>query len=192
MTLGRGVFIAALIAALGGIGLLAAISTNDPGPDGSSGISTADSRSEPKVILQDVEMQEIRKEGAPYKLSSEQATYSLLSSRFTGTGVTLVLSGNAGEMVVRAPIASWDMKSGRIFLPEGGSAENRTGWSAAVAAANLSLPERMLTSAGKAIVSGPGLSVVGDNLVWNWREGTVSLAAPKTRLEPARAYRKEG
>jgi len=192
MARGRGVFFAALFAALGGIGLLAAISMKGPGPQGPFGISAAGSRSEPEVILQGVEMREIRKEGAPYKVSSEQATYSLLSSRFSGTGMTLELSGNAGEMVVRAPIASWDMQTGQVFLPEGGSAENRTGWTAAVASANLSLPERMLTSTGKAMLSGPGLSMVGDNLVWSWREGTVALKLPKTRLEPSRAFRRRG
>jgi hypothetical protein len=192
MARGRGIFIAALFAALGGIGLLTAISMKGSGPQGPLGISAAGSRSEPEVILQGVEMREIRKEGAPYKVFSEQATYSILSSRFSGSGVTLELSGNTGEMVVRAPIASWDMRTGRVFLPEGGTAENRTGWSAAVASANLSLPERMLTSAGKARLSGPGLSVVGDNLVWNWREGTVALELPKTRLSPSRAFQRRG
>lgn len=192
MARGRKAVYAALFAALGGIGLLAAISLKVSGPEGPFGFSAAGSRSEPEVILQGVEMREIRKEGAPYKASSEQATYSLLSRRFSGTGVTLELSGNGEVIVVRAPTASWDMQAGRIFLPEGGSAESRTGWSAAVAVAYLSLPERMLTSAGKARLTGPGLSVVGDNLVWNWREGTLALELPKTRLEPSRVLRKRG
>lgn len=192
MARGRWAFFAALLAALGGIGVLAAISLKGAGPKGPFGISAAGSRSEPEVILQGVEMREIRKEGAPYKASSEQATYSLLSRRFSGTDVTLELSGNGEELVVRAPTASWDMQTGRIFLPEGGSAESGAGWSAAVAVAYLSLPERMLTSAGKARLTGPGLSVVGDNLVWNWREGTLALELPKTRLEPSRVLRKRG
>src|SRR3990170_4684184 len=93
---------------------------------------------------------------------------------------------------VRAPKASWDMQNGQIFLPEGGSAENDTGWSSAISTANLSLPERILTATGKASLSGPGLSVVGDNLVWHWREGKVSLEMPKTRLEPSLAFRRRG
>src|SRR5512134_988457 len=192
MARGGWAFFAALLTALGGSGVLAAISLKGAGPKGPIGISAAGSRSEPEVILQGVEMREIRKEGAPYKASSEQATYSLLSRRFSGTDVTLELSGNGEELVVRAPTASWDMQTGRIFLPEGGSAESRTGWSAAVAVAYLSLPERMLTSAGKARLTGPGLSVVGDNLVWSWKEGTLALELPKTRLEPSRVLRKGG
>jgi hypothetical protein len=50
----------------------------------------------------------------------------------------------------------------------------------------------MLTSAGKAMLSGPGLSVVGDNLVWNWRKGTVELELPKTRLSPSRVFPRKG
>lgn len=183
----RGIFFAALFAALGGIGLLAAISMKGSGPQGSS---SAGIPSEPEVILQGVEMREIRKEGAPYRAFSDQATYRFLSNRFSGTGVTLELSGKSGEMVVRAPKASWDMKTGQIFLSEGGSAENRAGWSANVTSANLSLPERVLTAAGKARFSGPGLSVVGDNLVWSWREGTVALEMPKTLLEPSSTFRR--
>jgi hypothetical protein len=189
MARGRKAVYAALFAALGGIGLLAAISPKVSGPDGPFGFSAAGSLSEPEVILQGVEMREIRNEGAPNKATSAQATYSLLSNRFSGTDVTLELPDKGGEMVVRAPIASWDMKTGRIFLPDGGTAESSAGWSAAVDSAKLSLPERMLTSEGKATLSGPGLTVVGDNLVWNWREGTVALDQAKTRILPSRAIR---
>ena len=192
MARGRKAVYAALFAALGGIGLLAAISLKVSGPEGPFGFSAAGSRSEPEVILQGVEMREIRNEGAPNKATSAQATYSLLSNRFSGTDVTLELPDKGGEMVVRAPIASWDMKAGRIFLPDGGTAENSAGWSAAVDSAKLSLPERMLTSEGKVSLSGPGLSVVGDNLVWNWREGTVALDQAKTLISPSRAIRKKG
>jgi hypothetical protein len=137
-------------------------------------------------------MREIRKGGDQYRVSSENATYLLQSGRFSGTGVTVELPGTAGEMVVRAPKASWDMQTRQIFLPEGGSAENAAGWSAAVEAARLFLAEQVLTAAGKARVRGPGLSVVGDNLVWRWREGTVALEMPQTRLEPAQAFRRGG
>ena len=182
----------ALFAVLGGIGLLAVISSKGPGPQGPWEPSDAGAPSEPEVILRNVEMREIRNEGTQYRLFSDQATYLLLAGRFSATGVILELPGGVGEVVVRAPKASWDLQNGQIFLPEGGSAENDTGWAAAIAAANLSLPERILTATGKARLSGPGLSVVGDNLVWHWREGKVSLEMPKTRFESARAFRRRG
>jgi hypothetical protein len=182
----------ALFAVLGGIGLLAAISSKGPGPQGTWGPSNAGAPAEPEVILRNVEMREIRDEGTQYRLFSDQATYLLLAGKFSATGVILELPSGVGEVVVRAPKASWDMQNGQIFLPEGGSAENDTGWSAAIAAANLSLPERILTATGKARLSGPGLSVVGDNLVWHWKEGKVSLEMPKTRLESARAFQRRG
>ena len=190
MARGRSVFHAAVVAVLLGAAILVAISLDTPGKPGSS---SAGSGFEPEVLLRDVEMREIRKGGSPYRVFSDNATYLLHSGKFSGTGVTLALSGKAGETVVRAPQASWDMRAGRIFLPEGGVAENREGWVATVGSANLSLPERTLFASGKAKISGPGLSVVGDNLVWNMREGTVALASPKTRLDqPSRAIRRKG
>jgi len=183
---------AALLAVLGGIGLLAAISAKGPGTRGTWGPYEVESPAEPEVILRNVVIREVWKEGAQYRLSSEQATYLLLAGRLSATGVTLELPGAAGEVVVRAPKASWNMQNGQIFLPEGGSAENGAGWSAAVDTASLSLPERILTATGKARFSGPGLSVVGDNLVWRWREGKVGLDLPKTRIESARTFRKRG
>jgi len=192
MTRRRVVSFAALLAVLGGIALLFAISVKGPGQQGPGEPSDAGSQAEPEVILRDMVMREVRKEGAQYRLSSEQATYLLLAGKLSATGVTLELPGTSGEVVVRAPKASWDMQNRQIFLPEGGSAENGAGWSAAVAAANLSLPERILTAPGMARFSGPGLSVVGDNLVWRWGEGKVALELPKTRLESVRTFRRGG
>lgn len=183
---------AALLVALGAAGLLAAVFTKGAGPQAPFGSSSAASRAEPEVLLHDVEMQEIRKGGTPYRISSERAVYRLQSGRFSGSAVTLEVPGRTGETVVRAPNASWDMPAGQVFLPEGGSAQDGAGWSAAVLSARISLRDRVLTASGKAQLSGPGLSVTGDNLVWNIREGTVALQQPKTRVEPSRVSRKRG
>lgn len=187
----RGVFLAAACAALGGIGVLVAISMEDAGPRGPFG-PAAGSPSEPEVLLQGVELREIRKGEPPYRITTDQATYKLLSGRVSGSSVTLELPGSAGEVTVRAPKASWDMPAGQVYLPEGASAEDDAGWSATVVSARLSLPDRMLTAPGKARLNGPGLSVVGDNLVWNVREGKVELKLPVTRLEPSRAFQRRG
>jgi hypothetical protein len=188
----RVVSFAALFAVLGGIVLLAVISAKAPGPKGPMGTADSGSPAEPEVILRNVVMREVRKEGAHYRLSSERATYLLLAGRVSATGVTLGLPGTEGELIVRAPKASWNLQNGQIVLPEGGSAENGAGWSAALAFANLSLPDRILTATGKARLSGPGLSVTGDNLVWRWREGKVALELPKTRIESGRTLRRRG
>lgn len=193
MERGRGAFIAAVCAALGGIGVLAAISMEGGGQLGGLGSPGAGPPSEPEVLLHGVEMREIRKGDAPYRISSDQATYRLLSGKVAASSVTLEISGSAGEeVIVRAPKASWDMPAGQVLLPEGASAENGAGWSASVASASLSLAERVLTAPGTARLQGPGLSVVGDNLIWNVREGSVALRQPKTVLEPTRAFRRRG
>jgi hypothetical protein len=179
-----------LIAAVAGIGILAAVFHRGEGirtrgePDG------GESRPGPEVILRNVVLREVRKDGAQYRLLSAEATYRILDGRVRATDVTLELPGGsaegAGEGIITAPKADWNMQTGRIVLPDGGVAESNAGWSAAVAAANLYLPERILASSGKAAFSGPGLTVAGDNLVWYWKEGKVSLQRPKTRIDPDR------
>jgi hypothetical protein len=49
-----------------------------------------------------------------------------------------------------------------------------------------------MTARGKAVLSGPDLSIAGDNLVWRWRDGKIALEAPKTRLAPNRTFRRGG
>ena len=182
--------LAVSMAVAGAVGVLVATYGISPGPKGIG--ERPGSRAEPEVILRDVVMREIRKEGAQYRLVSDQAAYLLQTGRISASGVTLEMSGAAGNPVVRAPEASWDMQTGQIILPEGGSARTGEGWSASVPAAILSLPEQVLTARGKAVLSGPDLSIAGDNLVWRWREGKMALEAPKTRLVPSRTFRRGG
>ena len=184
-------FSAALLAVLGGAAFLFSTSWRGGGESGSGG-AAGESPSGPEIVLHNVEMREIRGGEAPYRVISERATYRVLSETVSATGVTLLLQGRRGETVVRAPEARWDMRTGWIVLPSGGSAEDRAGWSASVDSARLSLVERVMTATGKATLSGPGLAVAGDNLVWRWREGKVELDRPKTRVLPARAFPRKG
>ncbi|HZW36161.1 MAG TPA: hypothetical protein VFF01_04415 [Candidatus Deferrimicrobiaceae bacterium] len=188
----RTISFAALIAALGGIALLAAIAAMAPGSRGSRGPSAAAPPAEPEVVFQGMEMREIRGEGTQYRLLSDRATYRFLTGKISAADVTLEIPGAAENVTVRAPVASWDTKSGQVLLPEGGSAESGAGWTAAVASARLSLPDRQMTAAGAARLSGPGLTVAGSGLVWNWREGKMALQLPKTRIEPARTVPRRG
>ncbi|HEY7585180.1 MAG TPA: hypothetical protein VH866_01580 [Candidatus Deferrimicrobiaceae bacterium] len=186
----RMISFALLVAVAGAVGVLVATYGISPGPRGIG--ERPGSQAEPEVILRDVVMREIRKEGAQYRLVSDQAAYLLQTGRVAASGVTLEMSGAAGNPVVRAPKASWDMQTGQIILPEGGSARTGEGWSASVPAAILSLPEQTMTARGKAVLSGPDLSIAGDNLVWRWRDGKIALEAPKTRLVPNRTFRRGG
>ncbi|MBI5341926.1 MAG: hypothetical protein HZB63_01120 [Deltaproteobacteria bacterium] len=184
--------LAALLAVLAGAAFLSGIPRTSERAPGAEGISGGELSPGPQIVLRNVEMREVRKGEAAYRLLSDVVTYRVLSEDLSAAGVTLLLPGQRGEVVVRAPEARWDMRTGRIVLPSGGSAEDRGGWIASVAFARLSLPERTFTAPGDANLSGPGLAVAGDNLVWRWREGKVELERPKTRVLPARALRRKG
>ncbi len=178
----------ALLAILGGIGLLAAVSTMEQGPHDAVG-KAVERPDGPELILREVEVREIR-EGEPQsRLTSDRVSYLLNARRLSAAGVTLFLPGISNGIVVRAPKASWDMEAGTILLDEGGAAGNAAGWSAIVAAASLSLPNREMSAAGNVRLSGPGLQVAGDNMVWGWREGKLALSNTRTRVESPRALR---
>lgn len=185
--------IAALLAVLGGLVLIASITWLGGGATlGNGGITAVESRPEPEIVLQDVDMVEIRKGEAPNRLLSEHATYHVFAGDLSASGVTIRLPGRQGDVVLRTPEAHWDLRAGRIALPVGGTAENGGGWSATVVSGNINLRERILTAHGEARLAGPGLTIEGDNLVWRWRDGKMELERPKTRVLPARALGRKG
>lgn len=184
--------IAALVAVLGAVVLLDSYPWRDAGSPGGGERSRGEFQSEPEIILRNVEMREVRKGEATNRLLSEQANYRVLSGDLSASGVTLVLPGLKEEVVLRAPEARWEMRAERILLPAGGTAESGGGWSAFVVAADLSLRERVLRAPGAARLTGPGLAIAGDNLVWHWQDGKVELERPKTRVFPARALGRKG
>ncbi len=143
----------------------------------------------PALVLRGVEVREVPPKGTEIRLFSEEATYRIPARTVSGTGVRMALPSRRGDVVVRAKTAKWDMDAGLVRLPDGCSAENAAGWSAVLPAAEVFLGRKVLAAGGMATLSGPGLSVAGDNLVWRWQEGTLTLAMPKTRFEPARIPR---
>ncbi|MBF8258005.1 MAG: hypothetical protein HW377_379 [Actinobacteria bacterium] len=184
---------AALLAVLGGLALIASVTWRNAGtPSGNGGITDGESRFEPEIVLQGVDLVEIRKGEAPNRLLSEHATYHVFAGDLSASGVTIRLPGRQGDVVLRTPEAHWDLRAGRIALPVGGTAENGGGWSATVVSAKINLRERILTAHGEARLAGPGLTIEGDNLVWRWRDGKMELERPKTRVLPARALGRKG
>ncbi len=175
----------ALFAVMGGLFVLAATM---PGNERLPAVQEA-GLDGPALVLRGVEVREIPPKGPQIRLFSEEATYRIPARKVTGTGVSLALPSRGGDVIVRAKTAKWDMDAGVVRLPDGGVAENAEGWSATLPAAEVFLLRRLLTASGRATLSGPGLSVAGDNLAWRWQEGTLTLAMPKTRFEPARIPR---
>ena len=182
-------FLGALLAVLGGAWfLLPDTGTRETG-DRDAGRTATEITAGPRLFLRGVEVREVRKDGPQYRLLSERASFSVLARKLSADNVTLYLPESPRELVVRSPKVSWDMGTGRILLDEGGTAEDGAGWSAAVSAAVFSLKDRVMTAAGNARLSGPGLKVSGENLVWRWREGKLTLSNTRTRVDSPREFR---
>jgi hypothetical protein len=128
-------------------------------------------------------MVEMRRGAEVYRLASDEVRYSILPGRMTAHRVTLTLPGKMGNVVLTAPLAEWNLRGGRVDFREGGTAENSAGWFASVPEANVDL-EAGVIAAGKASLAGPGFAMKGSNLRWRWREGTLMLESPESRISP--------
>lgn len=190
----RGIVLAAAALALFSVAYLLSLqAAKSERPFGENGTAAVQYR-EPKILLEGVEVRELRADGRSHRFSAESASYAVLSKRFSAHRVTMTLQEKGDKVVVRAPRGEWDMERGSVDLPEGGSAENGAGWTASVPDARVEFGERRLT-AGKASFSIPGVRVTGSGLVWRWEDGTVELSAPESLVLPDRlgkeAARKE-
>ncbi|MGE5188549.1 MAG: hypothetical protein ACM3NF_00660 [Gemmatimonadota bacterium] len=145
----------------------------------------------PTLVLQGVDFTEIRPGGARIRLRSDRASYAILARHLSAGEVTVTLPEPDGEIVVQAPLASWDMDAGVVLLPRGGHGAGAGGWSVSVPEARLDLAAREMT-AGDASVSGPGVAARGRDLVWRWKDGTLALDAASGRVLPAKAARRRG
>lgn len=139
----------------------------------------------PQIILRGVEMVEARREGQVYRLISGNALYSVQSGQALASDVILVLNERKGDIVVTAPVASWNMKEGRIDLARGGSATSGAGWSAVSPRASVDLKSEEI-HAEEASLSGPGLTIEGNGLRWHWQDGKVELDSPRSSIHPGR------
>lgn len=138
---------------------------------------------EPEILLSGVEIREIRKGGRTDLVLARQALYRVLSKNLFAEQVTFAMEDGNGKVVVEAPQLSWDMQEGRFELPKGGTARNGSGWSAQLPDARIDLPGQVLT-ANRATLSIPGIRVDGSGLVWRWKDGTLELASPESRVLP--------
>jgi hypothetical protein len=139
----------------------------------------------PQIILRGVVMVEARRERQVYRLVSDNASYSVRSGQAIASDVTLVLKEQEGDVVVTAPMASWNMKEERIELAMGASAASGTGWKAVSPRASVDLKSEVFISE-EASLSGPGITVVGNKLRWHWQDGKVELDSPRSSILPGR------
>ena len=147
---------------------------------------------EPELVLRGVELLEGRVKGGAWKVVADEISYSLTGKKVLADRVAIALPSARGDIVLRAPRASWDTAAGRIRLDAGATAMTGDGLSAAVESGTLDLKDRVFSGGGRASVAGQGFSVAGDNLVWRWADGVVSLSLPKGRIDPAGLPRRKG
>jgi len=138
---------------------------------------------EPEILLNGVEVREIRKNGRNDRVVARRAVYRVLSRNLSAEQVVFKTGDGADTVVVEAPRVFWNMREGRLDLPGGGTARNGSGWEADVPEARIDLPGQVLT-ADRASLSFPGVRVAGNRLVWEWRSGTVELSSPESRVLP--------
>jgi hypothetical protein len=139
----------------------------------------------PQIVLRGVVMVETRRERQVYRLVSDNVSYSIQLGQAIASDVTLVLKEREGDVIVTAPVASWNMKEGRIDLAMGASAASGAGWTAISPRASVDLESEVIT-AEEASLSGPGLTVVGNKLRWRWQDGKVELDSPRSSILPGR------
>jgi len=138
---------------------------------------------EPEILLNGVEVREIRKGGRTDRAIARKASYRVLSRDLFAEQVTFLTEGGNGKIVVEAPEVYWNMQEERLDLPKGGTARNGSGWIVQLPEAWIDLPGQVLT-ANRATLSLPGIQVAGSGLAWRWKDGTVELAFPESRVIP--------
>lgn len=174
-----GIVAVLLLAGTYWVALQAAVRTKEASDNG----DIAAEFREPEILLSGVNVREIRNDGRTDRVLARRASYRLLSGNLLAEQVQFTVEDGNGSVEVEAPRMFWDMQAGRVDLPQGGSARNGSGWSARLPDARIDLPGRMLT-ATRATLTLPGIRVDGSELVWRWKNGTVELASPQSRLLP--------
>lgn len=174
----------AVVLVLTGVYLVALETARTTPPSSGSRPDESDATG-PQIALRGVEMIEFRAQGPAYRLASDEAFYSVLSGRLSARGVTLLLPERSGDVVMKAPEASWDMVDGQVAFPEGASAESDGAWTASVPEARVDLRNEVIAAA-TARLAGPGMTVEGTHLRWYWREGRVALDSPRSSVLPGK------
>lgn len=140
----------------------------------------------PEIVLEEVRAREIRGDGEALTVRADRATYHVLSRILDGQGVRVGTEGDGTpqrRVTAYAPRGLWEMDAGIVRFPAGGTVGSGGGWEARVPEAALDLARGILT-APAADLAGPGLSVRGAELAWDFREGTVRLENPRSVVSP--------
>jgi len=161
-------------------------------PGGAAGPETAGGG--PEIRLGPVDVRELHDDGTWNRLDADGAVYGYASRTVSAGGVTVFLGEGSpfAGTTVRAPRAEWDLDGKTIGLPEGCRAARRDGWTGELSAATLDLAGSVLRVPGPARIEGPGVSVQGKNLAWEWVEGKITMESTTSRLSPVKGPGRKG
>jgi hypothetical protein len=148
----------------------------------------------PEIRLESVDVRELHDDGSWNRLDAEGAVYAYASKTVSARGVTVFLGEGSpfAGMTVRAPQAAWDLDAKTIGLPEGCRVARKGGWTGELSAATLDLAGSVLRVPGPARIEGPGVSVQGVNLAWEWAEGKITMESTTSLLSPAKGPVRKG
>jgi hypothetical protein len=148
----------------------------------------------PEIQLRSVDLRELHDDGSWNRLDADSAVYEYASKTVSAGGVTVFLGEGSpfAGMTVRAPLAAWNLDAKMIGFPEGCRVARKGGWTAELSATNLDLAGSVLRVPGTARIEGPGVSVQGENLAWEWAEGKITLESTTSRLSPAKGPIRKG
>jgi len=148
----------------------------------------------PEIRLGPVDVRELHDDGSWNRLDADGAVYAYASRMVSAGGVTVFLGEGApfAGTTVRAPRASWDLDGKTIGLPEGCRVARKGGWTGELSAATLDLAGSVLRVPGPASIEGPGVSVQGKNLAWEWGEGKITMESTTSRLSPVKGPGRKG
>jgi len=161
-------------------------------PAGATGPETAGDG--PEIRLGSVDVRELHDDGSWNRLDADGAVYAYASRTVSAAGVTVILGEGTpfAGMTVRAPRAAWDLDGKAIGLPEGCRVARKGGWTGELSAATLDLAGSVLRVPGPARIEGPGVSVQGKNLAWEWVEGKITMESTISRLSPVKGPGRKG
>jgi hypothetical protein len=153
---------------------------------GAAGPGTAGSGTE--IRLGPVDVRELHDDGSWNRLDADGAVYAYADRSVTAGGVVVFLGEGASfaGTTVRAPRAAWDLDGKTIGLPQGCRVARIGGWTGELSAGTLDLARSVLRVPGPARIDGPGVSVQGKNLAWEWVEGKITMESTKSLLPPGK------
>jgi len=157
-----------------------------PGPETAGG--------GPEIRLGPTDVRELHNDGSWNRLDADGAVYEYASRTVSAGGVTVFLGEGSkfAGTTVRAPRAAWDLDGKTIGLSEGCRVARRGGWTGELSAATLDLAKSVLRVPGQARIEGPGVSVQGRNLAWEWVEGKITMESTTSRLSPVKRPGRKG